>query len=175
MSYDDTFACRQPISLDYNGCFLLLKVFFCFSIRRETDTLGTGDAVFLHQTLGEDLACLYLCRRLAWPKGRDASLIKAVNNAVCQWVLRANNDKLNLLFFSYPDLRLYILSTDIYVLGDFSRAGVAGGNIKLGYFRTLGELPGEGVLPAPTTNNKYLYLPHPLYPPLLKERGRELL
>jgi hypothetical protein len=60
---------------------------------------------------------------------------------------------------------------DIQIVSDLSRAGVTRGGVNLFDFGAPGQLPDEGMLPGPTPNNQYSYLPHPLSPPLLHRRG----
>jgi hypothetical protein len=48
---------------------------------------------------------------------------------------------------------LVIIEFDSEVVGDARRAGVAGGGVKLFYFRALGYFPGNGVFSGPATDD----------------------
>jgi hypothetical protein len=60
---------------------------------------------------------------------------------------------------------------DIQIVGNLSRPGITGSSVNLINLGATGQLPDKGMLPGPTPDDKYLYLPHPLYPPLLERRG----
>jgi hypothetical protein len=104
---------------------------------------------------------------------------KLVGNTLRQRRLRTDNGKVNLTVFGYPDQRLNIGRVDINVMGKLSRAGVTRSDKNLLDLAALGELPDQGMLPAPTTDNQYLYLTYPLsflnpIPlPLNKGKGEE--
>jgi hypothetical protein len=76
-----------------------------------------------------------------------------VGNALRQRRLRANNRKVNLMVFGCPDQRLNISGGDIKVLGNLGRASVPRRDKNLLDLTALGQLPDQGMLPAPTTDN----------------------
>jgi hypothetical protein len=96
---------------------------------------------------------------------------KLVGNALSQRRLRTDNGEVNPIFFGCPDQPLNISRADINVPGELSRAGIARSDVYFFDPTALGELPDQGMLPAPAADNQYLYLPHPLNPPLLSRRG----
>ena len=79
--------------------------------------------------------------------------MKAVNNAVSQWRLRSDNDKLDALFPGGFGQSLYVTGANIQVPGDLSRTGIARRDVKLFNLGALGQLPDYGMLPGPAPND----------------------
>jgi hypothetical protein len=79
--------------------------------------------------------------------------LEAVNDAISQRCLGPDDDEVNLLVLGCRYQRLNIGRADIEVLGSLSRAGITRSNVYFLNFRALGQLPDEGMLPSPTTNN----------------------
>ena len=82
--------------------------------------------------------------------------MKTVNDALSQRRLRPDNHQLNTFFMGKFNQFLYIARASIKVAGNLSRAGITRGGINLFNPGALGQLPDQGVLPGPTTNDQYL-------------------
>ena len=74
--------------------------------------LRGGDAVLLHQVLGEDLAGLDAGRGLVRAEGRDADLCQRVHHAQCQRVVLRHHDVVELFLSAKPT----IVSTSVALM-----------------------------------------------------------
>ena len=84
---DDALAEREAVGLDHDGDGAALHVF-----ERGVDVVedlvgGGGDAVLLHEALGEDLAALYLGGALEGAEGGYAGLVERVHHAEAEGVV----------------------------------------------------------------------------------------
>ena len=118
--------------------------------------------MFLHQLFGKGFARLYLCSFFGRAKNGNTDSLKMVDNTISQRCLRPDNDQFNALFLSNFTQPIYVVGANIQVPGNLSRAGITRSGINLFCFGALGQLPDQGMLPSPTPNNQYFYLPHPL-------------
>ena len=93
--------------------------------------LRGGDAVFLHQVLGEHLGGLDAGSSLVRAKGRDAGLCQLVHHAQGQRVILRHHDVIKFFLNGKAHHGLHIGGLDVLALGVVADAAVAGGTPDL--------------------------------------------
>jgi len=149
---DDPFAGGKAVGLDNDGRFLVLDVCPGFFVFGEAGTFSAGNAVFLHQFLGEDLARFNLGGFLTGAEDSHTAGDKPVGDAGRQGRFRADDCQVDLEVFGGFLQRVDITVFDIQVPGYPGGAGVAGSGVYFIDFRALGQLPDQGVFPGSATN-----------------------
>ncbi len=155
VSHNHALACCQTVRLDHYGRCLLLEILRGFGVVREAGAPGAGDAVFLHQILGEYLARFYLGGGTGGTEDGDTQLLEAVYDAVCQRRLRSDHHQPDAFFLDGFDQRIDVLSPGAQVTGDLRCAGIARRDINLLGFGALSQLPDDGVFPGAAPDNEY--------------------
>ena len=140
-------AQRQAVGLDDHRVFALgLDVLHDLGRVIECLILGGGDAVFLHQVLGEDLGCLNAGSSLVRAKGRDANLCQRVHHAQRQGVILRHHDIIKFFFGRKGHHGLHIRGLDVLAPSVIADAAVARRAPYLAAVRALFQRLDDGVL-----------------------------
>ena len=114
----------------------------------ESLVLCGGDAVFLHQVLGEHLGSLDAGSGLVRAESRDAGLCQLVHHAQGQRVILGHHDVVKLFLNGKAHHGLHIGGLDVLALGVVADAAVAGGTPDLAAVGALFQCLDDGVLAA---------------------------
>ena len=148
---DDALAQREAVGLDHDGDGAALDVLER-GVRVLEDLVGRrGDAVLLHEALGEDLAALNLGRAPEGAEGGDAGVGQRVDHAEAEGVVRRDDGVVYALLARVGDDAVDVRGGDIGADGVLRDAAVAGQDVYLACARALFERAHNGVLaPAGT-------------------------
>ena len=162
---DDALAQSQAIGLDHDGHFCRFQI--AERRRRVVKALigGGGDAIFLHQVLGKDLAAFDLGRRGSGAEAGNALLIQSVHRPQHQGVVRGNHGVVHLLLQGEGHNGRDILGPDGDALRVRGDAAIAGQGKNLFHFRVLFQLFDDGVFTAAAADHEKL---HSLSPFIMK-------
>ena len=118
---------------------------------------GGGDAVFLHESLGKDLAALDLGGGLGGAEGGGADVLKGVGHAEAEGIVRGDYGEVGADLPGEVHGSLYVRGGHGHadrVRGD---AAVAGQGVDLRRLRVAPERPDDGVLSPAAANDHYLH------------------
>ena len=107
-----------------------------------------GDAVFLHQVLGEHLGGLDAGSGLIRAKGRDAHCCQRIHHAQSQRVVLRHHNVIELFFYGKAHHGVHIGRLDVFALCVIADAAVAGCAPDLAAVRALFQCLDDGVLAA---------------------------
>ncbi len=153
---DNALAGGKPVGFDDYRWVLLAGVCLCLFQVGKAGATGAGDAVPLHEFLGEDLAGLYLGGALAGAEDGQAIGKECIGDARGEGTFRADDGKVDAFPLGEFQQRLDIFSFDIHVLRQFCRPGVPGCGIYFLDTGTLCQLPDDGMLSSAAANYQYL-------------------
>ena len=107
-----------------------------------------GDAVFLHQVLGEHLGGLDAGSGLVRAKGGDACLCQRIHHAQCKGVVLRHHNVIELFFHCKAHHGIHIGGLDVFALGVIADAAVARCAPDLAAVGALFQCLDDGVLAA---------------------------
>ena len=119
---------------------------------------GGGNAVFLHQVLGEHLAALDDGGLLVGAEGGNARLPEHVHQPQAQRIIRGHHHIVHLLLLAEGGDARHIGGLEGHQFAQGGHAAVAGRGIELrdsGVFRNPG---GNGMLASAAAHNEYLHI-----------------
>ena len=119
--------------------------------------LRGGDAVFLHQVLGEHLGRLDAGSGLVRAESRDAGLCQLVHHAQGQRIILRHHDVVKLFLNGKAHHGLHIGGLDVLALGVVADAAVAGGTPDLAAVGALFQCLDNGVLAAAAANHQNFF------------------
>ena len=163
LSDNDALAQGQTVGLDHNGHFCRFKI--PQGRRRIVKALigGGGDAVFLHQILGKNLAALDLGRCGSGAEAGDALLVQGVHRPQHQGIVGSHHGVVHLLLYGEGHHGRDVLGPDGDALRIRGDAAIAGQGKNLFHFRVLFQLFDDGVFAAAAADHKKLHSLSPLY------------
>ena len=116
-----------------------------------------GDAVFLHQVLGEHLGSLDAGSGLVRAKGGDAHLCQRVHHAQCKGVVLRHHNVIELFFHCKAYHGIHIGGLDVFALGVIADTAVARCAPDLAAVGALFQCLDDGVLAAAAANHQNFF------------------
>ena len=151
---DDALAQRQTVGLDDGGDGSGFQILQCLAHIVEYLVFGGGDAVFLHQVLGEDLAALDDGGVGVGSEAGDTLFVQCIHTAQHQRIVGSHHGVVNGVLHSEGDDFVNFRSADGHAGSVLRDAAVAGEGED---FRDLGVLfqgADDGVFPSATAYNQ---------------------
>ena len=133
-----------------------------------------GDAVLLHQVLGEHLGGLNAGCSFVRAKGRDAHSGQRVHHAQSQRVVLRHHNVIELFFYGKAHHGVHIGRLDVFALCVIADAAVAGCTPDLAAVRALFQCLDDGVLAAAAAHYQNFFS-HIIHLPVFECPSQSLL
>jgi hypothetical protein len=157
----NAFAEGEPVDFNRAAAFELAREIFGGSDVAERAGFGGGDAVFLHEVLGENFGGFELGGFFVCAPNAVAAGLEEIDDAEGEWVVWTDDGEVGFVLFDEVQEGGKVFGADWNVLDEGAvleafegDAGVAGGAPELGGVRGLGEFPDEGVFAAAGTEDE---------------------
>ncbi len=155
--HHDAFAGRQAIGLDHDGRTHLVHVGVGGRGVGERVVFGRGNAVTLHEGLGEGLGAFQLCGRPGGAENAQPMGAELVHHARGQWRFGPDHGHTDLFLLRPLTQRLHVGDGHVDQALVTRRAAIARCDVDHLHLAGLGQFPGQRVFPAAATNNQYLH------------------
>src|SRR3989338_6437735 len=110
---------------------------------RENFKFCRRDFCFMHHLLRKCFRALYLCGIFRRTPHAQSMRLKYINDTADEYIVGANDCKINLLFFCKSREALKLHLTDRHILRKRARPAIAWSHIELAHARRLPQFPQE--------------------------------
>jgi len=151
---ENTFACRQPGSLDDHGMGNMIKIGMGFSNLIEDGVPGGGNGMPRHEILGKTFGCFNLRSCAGWTKHGNACLPQGITQPGFQGGFGTDDNQVHPFALCITHQVIHCHSRNGNVVRMKGGAGVARRADEPAQPGALGDFPCQGMLPSARANHQ---------------------